>query len=299
VIEVLSRSWKLYGRFLRIPMSVALSWVCHLLQIVRLLDATVTDKFLYLFLEISKCPLPWLLGLYRRCLVCRASLGAETETGLPEEVAALLFQQLASGVAHCHQHGICHRDIKLDNLHLSFSPNALDPRDVTLKLIDFGFATGLAVRFLEATHSHDTAASDQVAATVGARGNTPYLAPEVLLCVAVLAGTISYFHSSCELCCTVDSCSASTWNQVHVCDWCLIVPPLFWPPGPRPFPSWMSCPCCLNRPCPKQRSVTPEFGRALSMGWLVRTTAVGAYSSAHRNTQTTRNAHSPTWFCAF
>ncbi|CAI7872136.1 unnamed protein product [Closterium sp. NIES-53] len=39
--------------------------------------------------------------------------------GLPEPLAADIFRQLVSAVAHCHSHGVIHRDIKLENLLLT------------------------------------------------------------------------------------------------------------------------------------------------------------------------------------
>lgn len=54
------------------------------------------------------------------------------ERRLPESRAAHFFRQILSAVDHCHSQGICHRDIKCENI-------LLDRRDV-VKLIDFGFA---------------------------------------------------------------------------------------------------------------------------------------------------------------
>merc|ERR1711991_549623 len=49
---------------------------------------------------------------------------------LPEKEARVFWRQLASGVDYLHRMGICHRDIKLENLVLDSNHN--------LKLIDFG-----------------------------------------------------------------------------------------------------------------------------------------------------------------
>lgn len=43
------------------------------------------------------------------------------------------FKQLVDGVSYCHEMGVCHRDIKLENLLLS--------ADGTLKITDLGFST--------------------------------------------------------------------------------------------------------------------------------------------------------------
>jgi serine/threonine protein kinase len=34
------------------------------------------------------------------------------DCGTREETATLFFQQLLSGVKHCHEQGVCHRDLK-------------------------------------------------------------------------------------------------------------------------------------------------------------------------------------------
>lgn len=56
---------------------------------------------------------------------------------LHEDLAKILIRQLVSAVAHIHSRGICHRDIKMQNILLE----NMDGQHPQIKLIDFGFAT--------------------------------------------------------------------------------------------------------------------------------------------------------------
>jgi calcium-dependent protein kinase len=58
-------------------------------------------------------------------------------TFLDEAKAKILVRQLVSAVAHLHSRGICHRDIKLQNILMEHR----DYVTAQIKLIDFGFAT--------------------------------------------------------------------------------------------------------------------------------------------------------------
>ena len=55
------------------------------------------------------------------------------EQGLKKEYAKVIFYKILKGVLSCHEKGICHRDLKLDNILLdeNFNP----------KIADFGFST--------------------------------------------------------------------------------------------------------------------------------------------------------------
>ena len=55
------------------------------------------------------------------------------EQGLKKEYAKVIFDKILKGVLCCHEKGICHRDLKLDNILLdeNFNP----------KIADFGFST--------------------------------------------------------------------------------------------------------------------------------------------------------------
>ena len=87
--------------------------------------------------------------LYERLPTLRRDSGAQ----LPEPLVLALLEQIACALAHLHQHGISHRDIKLENVLVAPCGS--------LKLADFDLA------------SVDAACTD----TVGTRS---YAAPEVL-----------------------------------------------------------------------------------------------------------------------
>ncbi|CAI5959873.1 unnamed protein product [Closterium sp. NIES-64] len=101
---------------------------------------------------------------------------------LSERDAALIFRQLASGVAFCHSRGVLHRDLKPENILLHRSapsgavpaspaadsalaaPQSLESRGLTAKLADFGLSIAL----------------DNGRMGYGTAGSPFYMAPEVL-----------------------------------------------------------------------------------------------------------------------
>ena len=78
-----------------------------------------------------------------------------------EQTAAKIVKQILSAIKHLHDHGICHRDLKLENIMLESSQFKKDPQ---IKVIDFG----LASYFTESL-------------AMNSRIGTPYyMAPEVI-----------------------------------------------------------------------------------------------------------------------
>jgi len=53
---------------------------------------------------------------------------------LTEESAKVIFQQLIRALQHCHTLGVCHRDVKIENV-------LIDEHTLEISLCDFGFAT--------------------------------------------------------------------------------------------------------------------------------------------------------------
>lgn len=88
-------------------------------NIVKLKETFEDKSRVYLVLEF--CPGGELLRL------------VEPDVGLNEDFAHFFFFQLIHALNYLHNRGICHRDVKPENLLLDSSGN--------LKLIDFGFAT--------------------------------------------------------------------------------------------------------------------------------------------------------------
>ncbi|KAK1931190.1 putative CBL-interacting protein kinase 27 [Phytophthora citrophthora] len=100
------------------------------------------------------------------------------DCGTDEESARLYFRQLISGVAFCHNSGICHRDLKPENLLL-----ADNEEHSTLKIADFGLSAIFAFTDSDATSSANGNDVDQPAIRRlrSVVGSPHYVAPEVLM----------------------------------------------------------------------------------------------------------------------
>lgn len=84
--------------------------------------------------------------------------------GLPVDTLLRYATQIAAGLAHAHEHGVIHRDLKAGNVMVA--------RDGRVKLLDFG----LAQRAVEA-HEQET---QSIVASGSVSGTLAYLAPELL-----------------------------------------------------------------------------------------------------------------------
>ena len=80
---------------------------------------------------------------------------------LNKDLVKQLMFQLVRGVAHCHRHGVMHRDLKLDNTLLD------DSSPPYIKICDFGFAKSWGTRPEDAN-------------TTTTIGTPVYMSPEVL-----------------------------------------------------------------------------------------------------------------------
>lgn len=111
------------------------------------------------------------------------STAAEAEPssgGLSHAQARRYLAQLLSALAHCHAHGVFHRDVKAENVLLGSDGN--------LKLVDFGLAVIAQPPAASADEGEEGAASAEVEMANGLFcrtqcGSVMYAAPELLLCV--------------------------------------------------------------------------------------------------------------------
>src|ERR1051326_1455295 len=86
---------------------------------------------------------------------------------LPVETVIRYGAQLADALAHAHERGVVHRDLK--------GANVIVTPEGRLKILDFGLAKRVIGERDEATHTIETLTSEGVVA-----GTVPYMAPEVL-----------------------------------------------------------------------------------------------------------------------
>ncbi|RLN91413.1 hypothetical protein BBJ28_00006106 [Nothophytophthora sp. Chile5] len=101
------------------------------------------------------------------------------DCGTDEATARLYFQQLISGVAFCHNSGVCHRDLKPENLLL-----ADNEEHSTLKIADFGLSAIFAFTESEGDNGNGNGGGDHPQSIRRLRsvvGSPHYVAPEVLM----------------------------------------------------------------------------------------------------------------------
>ena len=116
-------------------------------NIVRLRCSIMTPTKYYLVMEF--CPRGDLLQF------------VNTSGWLKDELARSLFRGLMEGINFCHKLGICHRDLKLENIMLTGE----EPAPPSVKIADFGLSV------LQATPQHHS---------VTFCGSPLYAAPELM-----------------------------------------------------------------------------------------------------------------------
>ena len=107
-------------------------------NIVKLIDLKKTKSHSYIVMEF--CNGGDLSG-------CLKKYKAAHRRPFPEEVVQYIMRQVVSGLAFLHSNKIIHRDLKLDNILVTFpsenDKKSLNMMKATAKIIDFGFATKL------------------------------------------------------------------------------------------------------------------------------------------------------------
>ncbi|NP_001352671.1 Cyclin-dependent kinase B1-1 [Zea mays] len=117
-----------------------LNLLSHSIYIVRLLAVEQAAKngkpVLYLVFEFLDTDLKKYLDVYRRGPSARP---------LPATLIKNFLYQLCKGVAHCHSHGVLHRDLKPQNL-------LVDKEKGILKIADLGLGRAFTVPMKSYTH---------------------------------------------------------------------------------------------------------------------------------------------------
>jgi serine/threonine protein kinase len=107
-------------------------------NIVRLIDLKKTKTHCYIVMEY--CNGGDLSG-------CLKKYKAAHRRPFSEEIVQYIMRQVVSGLSFLHSNKIIHRDLKLDNILVTFKSendkNSLNMMKAIVKLIDFGFATTL------------------------------------------------------------------------------------------------------------------------------------------------------------
>ena len=107
-------------------------------NIVRLIDLKKTKSHCYIVMEF--CNGGDLSG-------CLKKYKHAHHRPFSEQIVQYIMRQVVSGIAFLHSNKIIHRDLKLDNILVTFptenDKNSLNMMKATAKIIDFGFATKL------------------------------------------------------------------------------------------------------------------------------------------------------------
>ena len=137
-------------------------------NVLSIVDHIEDDRFVYIVMEYCKG------GDLMKYI--------QQSANFSEQVASYLFRQMLLGVAHCHERGVAHRDIKPDNFLFVSSDG-----EAHLKLADFGLSTEVS--------GPDHIITDAV-------GSAFFIAPEVfrrkytLACDAWSLGVLLYLMLS-------------------------------------------------------------------------------------------------------
>ena len=110
----------------------------HHPNIVHLEDVKKDEKYYYIVMEYVN----------GGCLTdCLKKYQARYRNAFPEDIVQYLMRQIVDAIKYIHKRNIIHRDLKLDNIMVSFDnendKNNLNMMRAKIKIIDFGFAIKL------------------------------------------------------------------------------------------------------------------------------------------------------------
>jgi len=144
-------------------------------NIIRLYESFETDKHILIVMEL--CTGGDLLNYITK------------RKRLSEDMAKFVFRAIINGLAHCHRHGILHRDIKLDNILIN--------TEGELKICDFGVSKAIKKNELM-TEKCGTPAyiAPEILKTKGYKGFASDLWSAGVALYAILYGTIPFKSTS-------------------------------------------------------------------------------------------------------
>uniref|UniRef100_A0A453HP95 Protein kinase domain-containing protein n=1 Tax=Aegilops tauschii subsp. strangulata TaxID=200361 RepID=A0A453HP95_AEGTS len=135
------------------------------ISLLRLLSSSLYPV-LYLVFEFLDTDLKKFVDAYRR---------GPAPKPLPTQVVKSFLYQLCKGIAHCHGHGVLHRDLKPQNL-------LVDKEKMILKIADLGLSRAFTVPMKSYTHEIVT---------------LWYRAPEVLLGATHYSTSVDIWSIGC------------------------------------------------------------------------------------------------------
>ena len=109
------------------------------INIVHLEDVKYDNQYYYIVMEYING------GSLTDCL--KQYQNKNNGKSFPEEIVQYLMKQIVGAIRYIHSQNIIHRDLKLDNIMVSFNndydKNSLNMLRATIKIIDFGFSIQL------------------------------------------------------------------------------------------------------------------------------------------------------------
>ena len=128
-------------------------------NIVRLFEVIEDDKYFNLIQE----------------LCTGGELLSKVQNTLKEKEVARIFKQVMSAIAYCHEKGIVHRDMKLENILF-----ATENEDSPIKIIDFGLSVLLGKKDINKENDNNDLKKYGYKRMTTKVGTVYYMSPEVI-----------------------------------------------------------------------------------------------------------------------